>query len=113
MLQFAPIVATSSGENVIVTGSTFPNRRIMVISYTLITDTNVGVTWVSGATANLSGTMALDARGGLTVTSNFVIGAGGGPLGIFQTLAAEDDLILDLSGGATIGGHITYFVLNS
>lgn len=113
MLQFAPIVATSAGENVIVTGSTYPNRRIMVISYTLVTDANVAVTWVSGATANLSGTMALNARGGLTVTSNFVIGPGGGPLGIFQTLAAEDDLIINLSGTANVGGHITYFVLNS
>lgn len=111
MLQFAKIDVSAGGDNVVVLGNRFPNRRIMVISYSIISDADVTVKWKSNST-DLSGPMAIAAKGGITVTSNFVIGAGGGPLGIFQTLNGEDDLVLNLSGAAAVGGHITYFVLN-
>lgn len=108
MLQYAKIDINSSGDNIVVLGVYYPNRRLRVISYTLLTDTDVSVKWISGAT-DLSGPMAIAAKGGVTVTSNF--NTNGGPLGIFDTLQVEEDLILNLDAGAIVGGHMTYYVL--
>jgi hypothetical protein len=108
MLHFAKIEATS-GDNVIVAGSTYPNKQIRVLSYTVLSDADVSLTWKSDTTG-LSGAMPIAAKGGITATSNFL--APGGPLGLFQTKSGED-LVLNLSGTANVGGHLTYYVLNN
>ncbi len=112
MIKYLAINATSAGDNVILAGSVYPNRRYMVLAYTILTDANTTVTWKSDAT-DVSGPMPLLASGGVSCTSNFLTGSIGQPLGLLQTLNGNDDLILNLSGAATVGGHITIFVLNS
>lgn len=111
MMKYLPIYATASGNNVILAGSTYPNRRVMVVAYTLLTDANVTIQWKSNAT-DLSGPMPILASGGVATTSNFLSGGIGGPIGLFQTVNGGDDLILNLSGAANVGGHISIFVLN-
>ena len=111
MQHFAKIDLTSAGDNVIVSGSTYPNRRIAILNYTILSDSDVTVQWKSGA-SDLSGPMTIAAKGGLAPTNSMIFSVGGGPLALFQTLNGGDDLILDLSGNAVVGGHLTYFVLN-
>ena len=111
MMQYLPISVNSAGDNVILAGSLFPNRRFMVLAYTLLTDANVTITWKSNSTA-ISGAMPILASGGISTTSNFLSGGIGQPLGLFQTVNGNDDLILNLSGAANVGGHISIFVLN-
>lgn len=108
-LQFAKIEANASGDNVIVSGATFPQKRIRVLSYTILTDADVTVKWVSNAT-DISGPMPLAATGGMHCTSNYL--AGGGPMALMTTLEVEDDLILNLSGPAIVGGFITYYAIS-
>jgi hypothetical protein len=109
MMKYIPINATSSGDNVVLAGSVYPNMCYMVVSYTLLSDANVTITWKSNSTA-LSGPMPILASGGIATTSNFLAGAIGSPIGLFKTLQGDDDLILNLSGAANVGGHISIFV---
>lgn len=109
MMKYIPINATSAGDNVVLAGSVYPNMCYMVVSYTLLTDANVTITWKSDSTA-LSGPMPILASGGIATTSNFLAGAIGSPIGLFKTLQSNDDLILNLSGAANVGGHISIFV---
>lgn len=109
MMKYLPIYATASGDNVILAGSVYPGMCYMVVAYTLLTDANVTVTWKSDSTA-LSGPMPILASGGVATTSNFLSGTVGSPIGLFKTVATSDDLILNLSGAANVGGHISIFV---
>ena len=111
MIQYFPISATSSGDNIIVTGSAYPNRRIAILSYTVLTDTDVTIKWVSGANGDISGEMPIAAKGGMSCTSNFMLA--GGPIGLMRTIEAEDNIILNLSGAANVGGFITCYVVTS
>jgi hypothetical protein len=56
--------------------------------------------------------MPLLASGGIATTSNFLSGGVGSPIGLFKTVQSNDDLILNLSGAANVGGHISIFVFN-
>lgn len=108
-IQFAKIEATSSGDNVIAVGADFPDKRIRVLSYTVLTDVDVTIKWVSNAT-DISGPMPIAAKGGMTCTSNYL--APGGPMALMTTLEVGDDLILNLSGAANVGGFITYYAIS-
>lgn len=112
MMKYAIINATSAGDNVIIPASAYPNRRFMVLAYTFLTDANVTVTWKSGSTA-ISGPMPVLASGGVATTSNFLAGGTGQPVGLMVTANGNEDLILNLSGAANVGGHITVFVMSS
>lgn len=107
-LQYAKIEATS-GDNVIVTGSDFPNQRVRVLAYTVLSDADVTIQWKSDST-DISGPMPIAERGGLTCTSNFL--APGGPMALMTTLNVGEDLVLNLGSAATVGGHITYYAIN-
>jgi hypothetical protein len=109
MMKYLSINATSVGDNVVLSASVYPNMCYMVVSYTLLSDADVTITWKSGSTA-LSGGMPILASGGVSATSNFLAGAIGSPIGLFKTLQAGEDLILNLSGAANVGGHISIFV---
>jgi hypothetical protein len=109
MLKFAKIDVTASGDNIIVVGSTYPNRRIRILSFNLITDADVIVKFKSGASGDLTGPMPLAAYGGIATTSSYISNIQ--PIGQFETLASNDNLILNLSGAANIGGNIVYYVL--
>lgn len=110
MLIFRPINATASGDNVILPGSVYGNKKVMVLSYVLISSAPCVVTWKSGASTALSGGMSLQSSGGCSHTANYL--APGQPLGAFQTNAG-DDLILNVSGAATVGGHISLYVMTA
>ena len=60
----------------------------------------------------LTGPMPILASGGIATTSNFLSGGVGSPIGLFKTVQSNDDLILNLSGAANVGGHISIFVFN-
>ena len=107
-LQWTKIEATS-GDNVIVTGSDFPNQRIRVLAYTVLSDADVTIQWKSDS-ADISGPMPIAERGGVTCTSNFL--APGGPMALMTTLNVGEDLVLNLGSAATVGGHITYYAIN-
>lgn len=109
MMKYLSINATASGDNVVLAGSVYPNMCYMVVSYTLLSDANVTITWKSNSVA-LSGGMPILASGGIATTSNFLAGAIGSPIGLFKTLQTNDDLVLNLSGAANVGGHISIFV---
>lgn len=111
MMKYIPINATASGDNVVLAASVYPNMCYMVVSYTLLTDANVTIKFKSDAT-DLTGPMPILASGGIATTSNFLAGGTGSPIGLFKTLQANDDLILNLSGAANVGGHISIFVFN-
>jgi hypothetical protein len=112
MLQFLPINATGSGANVIIPGSNWPNRRIMVLNYCLVADTDVTIKWqsVGATTTDLSGELPLVSNGGIATSSSMSFGSN--PIGLFQTKNGGDNLVLNLSLGAGVGGHICFFVLN-
>jgi hypothetical protein len=108
-LQFGKIDVTAAGDTVIVTGSTFPQKRIRVLSYTFLADANVNVTWKSGSTA-ISGAMPIIQYGGMHCTSNYL--APGGPMALLSTVNDEDNLVLNLSGPANVQGFITYYAIS-
>lgn len=109
MLKYAKIDITAGGDNILVVGNTYPNRRIRVLSFNIITDADVVVKFVSGTSGDLTGPMQLAAYGGIATTSSYISNIQ--PIGQFETLASNDDLILNLSGAANVGGNIVYYVL--
>lgn len=109
-LQFAKIDA-SAGDNVIVSGADFPQKRIRVLSYTVLGDTDCTLQWKSdgATTTDLSGVMPIAAKGGMHCTSNYL--APGGPMALLSTTNVEEDLVLNVSAG-TVGGFITYYAIS-
>lgn len=101
-MKFAVINLSSSGDSVVVSG--VPNRRIRVVSYTLISDAAVTVTWKSGST-EISGPMSLAANGGMAPNSAGLSPAGF--VGLFETDFGTD-LVIGLSSAVAVGGHISY-----
>lgn len=99
------IDAASSGDNTLVAADT--NRRIRVTQYTLIASAAVSVKWKSGST-DLSGAMALPANGGISATSPN--DGDGRPAALIET-AANEALVLNLSGAVQVSGHLTYDLL--
>lgn len=110
-LQFAKIDATT-GDNVIAVGADFPQKRIRVLSYTILTDADCSVQWKSdgASTVDLSGTMPIAEKGGMSCTSNYL--APGGPMALMSTKEVEDDLVLTVTGAANVGGFITYYAIS-
>jgi hypothetical protein len=97
--QFAVINASSSG--VVIAG--VPGLRIRVIAMDLVTNNAVTIQWqTSTGPATISGPQSFAANGGIVRPFN--------QAGWFQTLVG-DSLNITLSGGATVGGNITYVAL--
>lgn len=99
------ISVSSSGANEIV--AAVPGRRIRVLSYIIVADAAVKVTWRSGST-DLSGQMNLAAAGYGVSSSGSVSSMG--YLAQFVTAPGEA-LNLNLSLAAAVGGHLTYEIV--
>ncbi len=93
--QRAVINATGTGDQTIVAG--VANKRIYVYGFALSTSTVVNWTWKSGATS-LSGPVQANAWSQSPVL--------GSPA--FFVTAAGDNLVLNLSASATLGGVVWY-----
>lgn len=107
MQKFEKIAITSTGDNIVVAGVS--ERKIRVLAYTTVADAVTTLTWKSGSTA-ISGDMTIDTKGGIA-TSIGQLGTGGqGTFGLMETAEGED-LVLSQSGTATVGGHITYYLV--
>lgn len=108
MQKFAVINATSSGDNVIV--AAVPNQKIRVLAFTALTSVNTTIQWKSGASVDISGPLPILASGGMA-TSIGQLGTGGhGVFGLMETEAGQA-LVLNLSGAATVGGMLTYYLI--
>lgn len=107
MQKFAIINATSAGSNTVVPA--VPNKKIRVLAFTALTDANVTISFLSNATP-ITGPMPCLASGGMA-TSIGQLGTGGhGVFGLMETEAGQA-LNLDLSGAATVGGMLTYYLI--
>lgn len=99
--------ASSNGGNTIVSGvpaaNGVPAKIIRVLSYLLVCAGAVSVTWESQNGTVLAGPMSFSANGGAAPPYN--------PLGHFDTVAGEG-LVLFLSSGVQVGGHVTYVISN-
>ena len=97
--QFA-VINVSSSQVVI---PAVPGQLIRVIAMDLVTNNAVTIQWqTSSGPTTISGPQAFAANGGIVRTFN--------QAGWFQTLVG-DSLNITLSGGATVGGNITYVAL--
>ncbi|CAB4160647.1 hypothetical protein UFOVP731_8 [uncultured Caudovirales phage] len=101
-MKTAIISATLSGDNVILSGT--PGKRIRVLAYTVSFSTNNTAQWKSGSTL-ISGLMHFASGGNIAIHLGDNWPSGGLP--VLQTEAGED-LILNLGGAITAGGHLTY-----
>lgn len=97
--QFAPI--NVSGSTTVVPA--VPGLRIRVIAMDLVSSISVTIQWQSSTGPTIiSGPQAFAANGGIVRPFN--------QAGWFQTLVG-DALLISLSGGAVVGGNITYVAL--
>ena len=102
-VKFAVIDDASSGNNTVIAAVT--DKKIRVLSYTLVPAADVTIRWESGAGGTaLTGQMVLWAEDGVVSQG---ISANCGPFGCFET-AAGALLNLELSGAVSVDGHITY-----
>lgn len=107
-IQFAPIVASSSGATQIVAGLTVTDilgrqYAIRVVSLQWVANGIVNVKWQSHVTpTDLTGLAYAAANGGIVLPYN--------PAGWFQTLPGEG-LDINLSGNVAVGGCLSYIVL--
>lgn len=107
MLKFHKLDITSTGDSIVV--DAVPNKRIRVIQYTAISDSDCLVTFKSGNSKDLTGPMSFLAAGGVAAS----ITAGGIPgtgiYGLFETDQGEP-LVLNNDAG-NIGGHLTVYLV--
>lgn len=95
--KFAAIAASSAGDNTLI--AAVSGKRLRVLKYTVLTPGSVSLKFRSGATADLTGPMPLAANCG--------VGGAYCPAGLFET-APGQPLVLNLSSGAAVAGHLTY-----
>lgn len=99
--KHAAISASSSGDNTIVAAVT--GKKIRVLSYVLIADSNVDVRFEDGASGTaLTGQMEVG-----TATDSGGLVVGHSPVGHFET-SASTLLNLELSGAVQVSGHLVY-----
>lgn len=97
--QFASISCAAAGDNTIL--AAVAGKTIRVLEYVLNVAGAVTVKFTSGAAGTaLSGAMALAANGG--------IGGAFCPVGLFQALAPNTALVLNLSAAVQVSGHLVY-----
>lgn len=95
----ATVNASSNGANTIV--AAVPGKVIRVLNYVLVCAGAVSVTWESELGTILGGPMPFAANGGAAPPRD--------DDGHFDTVAGEG-LVLFLSGGVQVGGHVKYVV---
>lgn len=101
--QNVAISASANGNNTVVAG--VGGQKILVLGYTLVVASAVSCQWTDSASSILSGAMPFAANGGISVP--FGAFNEGYLVPQFQT-AAGASLILNLSSGVLVAGHLTY-----
>lgn len=96
-VQYAPISLTASGDAVVVSAVT--GKRIYVLGFWCTTGTDTSLQWKSGTTP-ISGLFSLKAGGGVGVDNGFGL----------MVANLSENLVLNSSAVATVGGTITYVV---
>jgi hypothetical protein len=101
--QNAAVSTSSSGDNTI--AAAVAGKRIVLVSYVVINNaaTAQNVTWKSGASTSMSGSMALPSSIGGSVG---IAGADQQPL---LVTAAGDALVLNLSAATAVSGHCAFY----
>ena len=99
-IKFAKVSVSSSGDNTIVSAVT--GAKIKVLSVLLVSSGTVSVKWISNA-IDLTGAMPLVANSG------FVLPASSPGQGHYFESATSQSLILNLSSGVAVNGHISYY----
>ncbi len=103
-MLYAPIAASSSGDNQIVAAAT--GKKIRVVSYVLVASGGVSAKFTDGpAGSNLTGAMLLAASqqvSGAPMPYQF-----GGQSGHFET-STGNALTLNLTGATAVNGHLAY-----
>jgi hypothetical protein len=95
-VKFATINATTSGNTQIVPG--VENKRIRVIAFCIVAGGAVNVTFKSGTTTDITGTMSLVGGGGIAHAYDG---------GLFQTEMSQP-LVISLSDAQQVGGYVVY-----
>lgn len=95
--KFAPISVSTSGDNTIVVA--VAGFRVRVVRYSFKVAAAVNVTWKSSVAGALTGPLVCSAAGDGIAERE--------PAGIVQTAIGEA-LVLNLSGGVSVGGSVTY-----
>ncbi len=98
--KFAAVDTSSSGDNTIV--SAVSGKKCVVLSIFLICTADNTIIWKRASTTIL-GAAALKAGGGYHVESDY---------GITET-AANENLIINLSGATQVGGGVTYVLVKA
>lgn len=106
MLKFAPINVNSAGDNTLI--AAVPNKYLRVLAFGALCDSNVTLTFKSGASTAITGPMPCLASGGLAPSIGQLGTGGYGTFGLFQTQPGEA-LVLNLSAAAQVGGYIAYY----
>lgn len=101
-VSYASIDISSSGDNTIVSADA--TRKIKVLSYSFVCGGTVNVRWKSGAGTNLSGAMSFIANTGMTA------GPGTPAGGHLLETAANQALVMNLSGAVQVSGHLSYYL---
>lgn len=97
---FAPVTASASGATTVVTG--VPGRKLRVMAANVIASNIVNVKWqTQTGPSDLTGLAYLTTNGGYILAYN--------PIGWFETVIG-DGLLINLSSGVPVGGHITYIL---
>ena len=94
------IDASASGDNTVV--NAVSGRKIKVLNYTVVVPSTVTLRWKSGAGGILSGPMSFGANGGVAAAY-----AAPGDGWLIET-TGDQALVLNLSAGVAVGGHLVY-----
>lgn len=100
-IMYAAISTATSGDQTIISADA--TKKIKVLSYVVVADGTVAITWKRGSTA-MSGAMSLVVNTGVASPLGF---PGGGS--IFET-AANEALVLNLSASIGVRGHLSYYL---
>jgi hypothetical protein len=98
-VQGAAINASDAGDNTLVAG--VADRRIVVLSYSLVASQAVTATFESEDGTVIGGPCAFSGNGGISVPEC--------SHGLFAAKTGEA-LVLDLNGAVQVGGHLVYAV---
>lgn len=102
-MLYADINVTAAGNTTVIPA--VAGKKVRLHQYVVITDTDVTLTWKDTGGANLSGPLPLAAYGG--ISSNQGAGSYQTPFGLFES-DPDQGVVINLSGAANLGGHVTY-----
>lgn len=105
-MKYAIINTTTIGDNAIVPA--VAGKRIKVLHYTVGCDQNIDIYWKSNST-RISGPIFLAAS--TSLSAGYGASSPAGLVAMLETGVGEA-LNLNLSGAKTVGGHITYLVID-